>query len=223
MTDKITILVADDEPTARMLMAAALQKAGFDVVLAVDGEDALRKFAEHPCDMAMLDVDMPGLDGYQTCAVLRQRVGGELPIVLVTAMDDTQSIEQAYECGATDFIAKPINWTLIGHRVKYLLRAYQIAMDLRGAKERNAAVLKAVPDLLFEIDLEGRYIECHTPQSELLAAPAETLIGKTVSDILPADAAEVCMAALHEADEKGFSTGSQLEIPLPKGSFWIEL
>jgi len=162
MAQPMHILVADDEPTARMLMSAALKKAGHDVSVAVDGEDALRQFRAHPFDLVMLDVEMPGLDGYQVCAALRQEFGDDLPIVMVTAMDDTDSVERAYECGATDFIAKPINWALVGHRVKYLLRAYEADLQLRVANERNAAVLNAIPDLLFELDHEGRYLNYHT-------------------------------------------------------------
>ena len=128
--------------------------------------------------MVMLDVDMPGLNGYQVCAELRKEAGDELPIVMVTGMDDIESIERAYESGATDFIAKPINWSLIGHRVRYLLRAYHALLDLRAANARNAAVLNAIPDLMFEMDMDGRYIDCHSPRSDLLAAPAEALSGQ---------------------------------------------
>ena len=195
MTDRTTrVLVADDEPTARLLMSAALKKAGFEVCLAADGNDALRQFQYDPCDIVMLDVEMPGLDGYQVCAALRKEFGDELPIIMVTAMDDTESIERAYEYGATDFIAKPINWTLISHRVKYLMRSYQAALDLRKANDRNAAVLQAIPDLLFEIDIDGRYIDYHSPRTDLLATPAESLVGKTLTEALPPLAAEVCMA-----------------------------
>lgn len=219
----IRVLVADDEPTARLLMSAALQKAGFEVSVAADGEEALRQFHAHPCDVVMLDVEMPGLNGYQVCAALRKEIGDELPVVMVTAMDDTDSIEHAFECGATDFIAKPINWSLIGHRVKYLMRAYQAALDLRKANDRNAAVLAAIPDLLFEIDLDGRYIDYHSPRTDLLAALPGSFIGKTLAEVLPPEAAEVCMSALHEAHKNGTSTGKQFELPLAHGVFWFEL
>jgi diguanylate cyclase (GGDEF)-like protein/PAS domain S-box-containing protein len=219
----IRILVADDEPTSRVLMQAALRKSGFEVTLAVDGNDALRQFRAGPCDMVMLDVDMPGLNGYQVCAELRKEAGDELPIVMVTGMDDIESIERAYESGATDFMAKPINWSLIGHRVRYLFRAYLALIDLRAAHARNAAILKAIPDLMFEMDMDGRYLDCHSPRSDLLAAPAEVLLGNTVADVMPADAAAVCMAALREANDKGFSTGKQLELPVEAGRRWFEL
>lgn len=219
----IRILVADDEPTSRVLMQAALRKSGFEVTLAVDGNDALRQFRAGPCDMVMLDVDMPGLNGYQVCIELRKEAGDELPIVMVTGMDDIESIERAYESGATDFMAKPINWSLIGHRVRYLFRAYLALIDLRAAHARNAAILDAIPDLMFEMDMDGRYLDCHSPRGDLLAVPAEALLGNTVVDVMPADAAAVCMAALREANDKGFSTGKQLELPVETGRRWFEL
>jgi diguanylate cyclase (GGDEF)-like protein/PAS domain S-box-containing protein len=135
----------------------------------------------------------------------------------------TDSIERAYEYGATDFISKPINWTLIGHRVKYLMRAYQAALDLREANDRNTAVLNAIPDLLFELDFDGRYINYHSPRTNVQDAPAESLVGRTVHEVLPPEAAGVCMAALREAHEKGSSSGKQFELNLPNGIFWFEL
>jgi DNA-binding response OmpR family regulator len=95
------VLVADDEPVTRLLIKAALEKAGFQVFLAEDGEDALRQFSAEPCDMVLLDVNMPGLNGHQVCAHLRHQLGDEFPIVMVTGMDDIDSIRRAYDAGAT--------------------------------------------------------------------------------------------------------------------------
>ena len=125
----LRVLVADDELTTRLVLKAALEKSGFDVVQAVDGEDALRQFVEKPCNVVMLDVDMPGLNGFQVCLRLRQTIGNELPIIMVTGMDDAQSVERAFDAGATDFIAKPLNLGLIGHRVRYLFRGCEVLRD----------------------------------------------------------------------------------------------
>ena len=95
----LRVLVADDELTTRLVLKAALEKSGFDVVQAVDGEDALRQFVEKPCNVVMLDVDMPGLNGFQVCLRLRQTIGNELPIIMVTGMDDAQSVERAFDAG----------------------------------------------------------------------------------------------------------------------------
>jgi diguanylate cyclase (GGDEF)-like protein len=218
-----TILVVDDDLTAITLMRAALQKAGFAVSTAVDGADGLQQFRAKPTDMVMLDVDMPGLSGYEVCAALRLEAGPLLPIVMVTGFDDVRSVDAAYVAGATDFIAKPINWSLLGHRVRYLLRGYQAVLDLRTAEARNTALLTALPDLLFELDIEGRYVQYHPPRSDSLAPRVENFIGKTVEEVLSPEAARVCRSAMQEAYETGVSIGKQLEIRLPVGTAWVEL
>jgi diguanylate cyclase (GGDEF)-like protein/PAS domain S-box-containing protein len=220
---KPTILVVDDDADARLVMRAALRKAGYEVRTAEGGHDALRQFRSAACDLVMLDVDMPDLGGHEVCAILRAEAGLLLPIVMVTGMDDVASVEMAYRHGATDFIAKPVNWALLGHRVRYLFRSHQAMLDLRAAEARNAAVLSAIPDLLFEVDIDGLYIDYRAPRADLLAAPAETLIGRTVDEVLPPAAAEVCMTALRSALESGFSSGAQIELQLDAGSTWFEL
>jgi PAS domain S-box-containing protein len=218
-----TILVVDDDGDARLVMQAALRKAGFDVRLSDSGEDALRQFRAEPCDLVMLDVEMPGLSGHEICAILRQEAGPLLPIVMVTGMDDVASVEAAYRHGATDFIAKPVHWALIGHHVRYLLRGQQALLDLRAAEARNAAVLNAIPDLLFELDIDGRYVDYRAPNKHLLAASEESIIGRTVAEVLPPAAAEVCMAALRTAHAQGSSSGAQFELPLGAETRWFEL
>lgn len=120
------VLYADDDATARVLMGASLERSGFTVDLAVDGADALAKFQAGNYDLVLLDVEMPGQNGFETCRALRAEAGEELPIVMVTGHDDINVVEQAFDLGATDFISKPINWGLIGHRLRYLLRGRQL-------------------------------------------------------------------------------------------------
>ena len=217
------ILVVDDDATARVLMRAALRKSGFDVTLAESGQAALLAFNAGTYDMVMLDVDMPEMSGHEVCALLRAQADPLLPIVMVTGLDDVESVEKAYHFGATDFIAKPINWALLGHRVKYLLRGQAALYALRAADARTTAILRAVPDLLFELDIDGRYIHYHAPRSLLHGAPTQDVIGRTVAEVLPPDAARVCMQALQAAHEKGASTGKQFELQLERGTFWFEL
>ncbi len=95
--------------------------------------------------------------------------------------------------------------------------------EILAARSQLQATLDAIPDLLFELDLNGRYYAYHSPRTDLLAAPVEDLLGKTISDVLPPDAAEIVFSALQEAQEKGFSSGKQLELELSHGTFWFEL
>lgn len=96
-------------------------------------------------------------------------------------------------------------------------------MQLQSLQSNQQAILDAIPDLLFELGLDGRYYDCHTFHPNLLVAPVESLLGKTVRDALPQDAAEVCLSALQEAYEKGTSTGRQYGVLLSQGMCWFEL
>jgi signal transduction histidine kinase len=130
------ILIVDDGMTIRLLVREALEQAGFLVEEAEDGRQALKMFQQLPPDLVLLDVMMPELDGFETCAALRKTPTGEhIPIVMLTGLEDESSIHKAYEVGATDFITKPINWVLLGHRVRYLLRASRAFDELRQNEE----------------------------------------------------------------------------------------
>jgi PAS domain S-box-containing protein len=95
--------------------------------------------------------------------------------------------------------------------------------QLLAAQTELAATLAAVPDLLFDVDLEGRIYGHHSPRADLLYAPAEELQGRRLSDLLTAEAATVVSAALRQAHEEGFSVGLQYELELPAGAHWFEL
>jgi diguanylate cyclase (GGDEF)-like protein len=192
----VRVLVIDDDVTVRILMRAALQKVGFDVSLADSGETGLRLFNEQPCDLVMLDVDMPGLSGHEVCSHLRLLAGDLLPIVMVTGMEDAASVEAAYRSGATDFIAKPINWGVLGHRVHFLLRAAWAATGLRAANARNAAILAAIPDTLFRLNAAGLVLDVHEPASQARAASAPPHV---LTDRYPADIAAQLTASMGRA------------------------
>ncbi len=95
--------------------------------------------------------------------------------------------------------------------------------SLRLGESRIRATLAAIPDLMFELDLEGRYHDFHSPRTEQLAAPVQDLIGHLVSDVLPVDAAQVVMMAIQEAHEQGYSSGKQFALALAQGELWFEL
>ncbi len=125
------VLVVDDDPAIRLLIRACLEKDGFLVMDAENGEAAILQFEALKPDAVLLDVVMPGLDGYEVCRILRKYPEGKhLPILMVTGLDDIDSIHQSFDAGATDFITKPINWTLLTYHVKYMLRACDAFNDV---------------------------------------------------------------------------------------------
>ncbi len=218
-----TILVVDDDSDACLIMQAALRKAGYLVRIANSGAAAMQAFRESTVDLVMLDVDMPGMDGHEVCALMRHEAGPLLPIVMVTGMDDLESVEQAYQHGATDFIAKPVNWALVGHRVRYLFRGYEAMRNLREEQARNAAILDAIPDLLFEIDQQGRCIDCRIPANLQIGFNALHFQGRNVAEILAPDSAQSCMKAIHDAFENGYSSGARFGTELGGREVWFEL
>lgn len=138
-TKSSVILVVDDEMSLRLSMRAALEKVGFTVTEAGNGLEALTVFNEKLPDLILLDVMMPEMDGYETCSAIRHLPEGEdIPIVMVTGLDDEDSASQAFEAGATDFITKPLNWVMLGHRIRYVLKASTAFKDLKKSKERLA-------------------------------------------------------------------------------------
>lgn len=130
-TLKQTVLIVDDDLPARMLMRASLIKGGFQVIEAQNGIEAVDQFINARPDAILMDVMMPELDGFGACRAIRNCEGGEhIPILMVTGLEDIESINRAYDSGSTDFITKPINWTLLNYRVKYMLRATQAFFDV---------------------------------------------------------------------------------------------
>jgi len=137
--DSPRVLIVDDDATTRALTCHSLKEAGFSLIEATHGEVALEIFKTDKPDIVLLDVVMTGMDGFATCAALRKLPGGEfVPIIMVTGLDDVRSIDQAYEAGATDFITKPITYSLLSHRLRYVLHANR-AMTRLGRREASLA------------------------------------------------------------------------------------
>lgn len=134
--DNALILVVDDDAMHRDMARNVLEERGFSVEEAVDGEQGLIAAERFQPDLVVLDLMMPQLDGFSVCTRLRRNPKFmQLPILMVTALDDVESIDRAFEVGATDFITKPINWQLFAYHVKYMLRASQVESELRKTKE----------------------------------------------------------------------------------------
>ena len=118
------VLFVDDETSTRMMAQEFLTQAGFKVVEAEDGEQALTLIGGVKPDLILLDVEMPGINGFEVCQRIRVMSDhSSTPILMLTGLNNNESIDLAYEAGATDFSAKPINWSLLCHRLRYMHRA----------------------------------------------------------------------------------------------------
>lgn len=149
------VLVVDDDRSVRRTLERSLGRDGLSPLGAADGEAALRAFEAWRPQLVLLDVQMPGMSGFEVCEALRALPsGGEVPIVMMTGTEDVQAIQRAYDAGATDFVSKPIQWLVLSHRLRYLLRASTNLNSLREARERLANAQRLAQVGSWEIDIE---------------------------------------------------------------------
>lgn len=165
-------LVVDDEEFTRVCAKRSLEMAGFSVEQAVNGIQALSQFDRLRPDIVLLDVMMEEMDGFAACAEIRKRGAGQkTPVLMMTSLDDVASINRAYAVGATDFVTKPINWTVLSHRVRYLLRT------CRAAEERtilNQVLLDSLPCVAILLNPHTREIVASNKAAgEVGAVPGE--------------------------------------------------
>ena len=145
-TSQPRVLIAEDDPSTRLIMREVLQQAGFEVIEAIDGKEALHCYDSTAPDVILLDVEMPHFDGFSVCEKIREKeASSRTPICMVTGHDDDTSVERAYRVGATDFISKPIAWPVLAHRVRYILRANEALNEVKG-------LILALPDMVFVLD-----------------------------------------------------------------------
>ncbi|MBC7983743.1 MAG: EAL domain-containing protein, partial [Candidatus Obscuribacterales bacterium] len=150
------ILFADDDPGARLLQSTALQSGGFQVETVADGTQALAAFQRLRPDCLILDVVMPGMTGFEVCRTIRAQPGGEhVPILILTSLDDLESISNAYVAGATDFAQKNINPMLLVERVRFMLRAKELQDGLIASESRLAQAQRLARIGHWEVDKRG--------------------------------------------------------------------
>jgi DNA-binding response OmpR family regulator len=141
MTGEATIMLVDDEESIQKLLTYPLEREGYTVVQARDGEEALRRFAEQPVDLVVLDVMLPRLDGLEVCR--RLRTGSAVPIIMLTARDDEVDKVLGLELGADDYITKPFSIREFRSRIRAVLRRAGLRTDnlSDGTIEAGALVI----------------------------------------------------------------------------------
>jgi diguanylate cyclase (GGDEF)-like protein len=201
-TKRGAVLVADDDPVMRLLMLEMLGQVGLDAIEAENGAQAVELYKSMSPDLILMDVDMPGMDGFEACREIRRiETTVTVPIIMVTGGDEIESVTHAYEVGATDFVSKPINWPILGHRVLYVLRASDAIARLRIADATNRAVLAAIPDTFFRMNREGFYLDYEQGHASTAAFPRADCVGKHVSDVLPPEIADRLLEQMNQVLE----------------------
>ena len=225
--NKPIALIVDDDAMMRLLIRQTLERSGFVCNEAVNGTAALEQFAATQPDIILMDVMMPEMDGYEACARLRQRADGAVvPVLMLTGLDDLESINRAYEVGATDFISKPISWGVLGHRARYILRASQAFRDLAKHQASLESAQRIAHLGSWEWDLTRDEIYWSSETYRILGLdPSEAIVGfGPFIDAVHADDRTTVQDAFSVLMKTGKFSGEGARIVRPDGSLgYIQL
>lgn len=139
------VLVVDDERALRLVVHRAMEKEGYRVIQAHDGQHCLDICQQQVPDLILLDAMMPGLDGFSCCHQMQALLNENCPpILMITALDDQESVDRAFEAGATDYITKPIDWSVLSQRTNRLLTSRWAMAELQKKIQRECMLTAQV-------------------------------------------------------------------------------
>ena len=230
--DSPLILIVDDEKFMRIQLRRAMEQSGYQVAEATDGEEALAAFTRLHPDMVLLDALMPVMDGFTCCTQLQLIPGGDrTPVLMITALESQESVNQAFEVGAIDYITKPIHWAVLRQRVRRLLQSTRTMEELRQqteraqlSEERLRLALEAAQMGIWDWDiLSGKVMHSHTTEviHGLDPSSFEGTFKSFLSNLHPEDH-ELVTQALHSTLKEGSDYNIEFRILWPDGSVrWV--
>src|SRR5512138_1294133 len=190
---KNKILIADDEADIALILRLQLEDAGFTTVRARDGAEALEMLGREDCELLLLDIRMPRVDGMQVLERVRTE-RPELAVVMMTAHGSEEIAVEAMKRGALDYITKPFSTDDMLKRVERAIRysrtSYEnliLQQELAAEKKKIEAILEGMADLLVAVDTEGRVMTVNRKAEQVLGSDREELLGRNVSELLRAD------------------------------------
>jgi len=175
-TPQNRILLVDDDRSFRLIASATLTAASFIVDQAESGEQALEMIKQHKPDIIMLDAIMDGLDGFETCQMLRKIPElTDTPIIMSTGLGDIDSIHHAFDSGATDFMVKPINYPILMHRLHFILRASHDSAELRNSKMQLSAAQRIARLGYWVWEVDSNHFQISDQLAELCNVKSSTI------------------------------------------------
>jgi PAS domain S-box-containing protein len=180
------ILIVDDDSATRSVLLLLMEHEGYRVTEASTGVEAVAAFEEWRPDIVLMDIRMPVMDGMTACARIQQLPEGpRTPILMITALDDRDSIDRCFEAGATDYITKPVNSAVLRQRVQRLLRIRQAENALRASEARLSSIIAISADAIILVDA-GLRIRLFNPGAErIFGYRAEDVLGHSLDQLMP--------------------------------------
>jgi PAS domain S-box-containing protein len=181
--ERALILAVDDVAQNQALLNAVLRQAGYDVITAGSGQQAIELVQQHHPDLILLDVMMPGMDGYETCRQIKALQGvHDMPVIFVTALHEVQDETQGFDAGAVDYIHKPISVPLMLARVKLHLAQNEQRRSLEGMFE---SVVESAPDAFILSNTDGLIVRVNARAEQLFGYTRQELVGQPIERLIP--------------------------------------
>jgi PAS domain S-box-containing protein len=200
--ERARILIVDDARTELAYFEQVLEEQGYEAFIAADGPSCLAVLPEARPDLILLDIMMPGMDGYEVCSRIKtQAEWKDVPIIFLSSIDEGISKSRAFSMGAADYVIKQIDTTELLARIRTQLLAAeahrkeaQLAGELeKGIGKRTAelrTLIDTIPDLVWMKDPDGAILECNRRYERLVGAPREAILGKHDYDFFGREEAE---------------------------------
>lgn len=202
MSNKAHILLVDDDPDILVVLNKKLRKEGYKVTEAGNGIEALNLFRSERPNLVLLDADLPGLDGFRICEGLKKLAEPEgVPVIMVTTLNDDQSVDLAFGAGAEEYVAKPINWAVLRHRIQLILERQNTLISLRKSEERLRSVTDSTADAMISVDCLGII--------NFWNRGAERIFGYTGVEILAQPITRLVPESLRDSHEEAFKRAAR--------------
>ncbi|MBF0413830.1 MAG: response regulator, partial [Desulfamplus sp.] len=184
MSENKKVLIVDDSPSNIKILNEII-KQDYNVICATDGERALSIVKLHLPDIILLDIIMPGIDGYQVCRQLKSDdTTADIPIIFITSRNDIEGEELGLRAGAVDYITRPFSPEIVKARVTTHLRIKQQHDSLRVSEEKYRQLYKHTPAMLHSIDRTGKFVSVSDYWLEVLGYDRSEVIGRYFTDFL---------------------------------------
>lgn len=223
--DPVTILVVDDNPQNIDVVIGMLDPTKFDVIVARSGERAIERVARRRPDIVLLDVKMPGIDGFEVCRRLKtDRDLADVPIIFMTALSDDESKRRAFEIGGADFITKPIQRGELEGRIANHVEIARYRNFLQAEiQRRNRELVELANEQTLLLDTmdahvwyltdKGTYGKVNRAHALFLGRTADSLVGLRMEDVLPAGVARALTDSMKSVLYTGVEAVSEEWVP----------